>query len=179
MFTGEKVRLREYRKEDIPLALEYINDPEIKKYLVTVAPLPVLLHNEEKWFEKISADKPEEYSFAIETLDGKYIGGCGINKIDWKNSSAEVGIFIGDKNYWGKGYGTDTMKVLVRFIFDQMNIHKVKLKVKAFNERAIRSYGKCGFKEEGVLRGEVFIDGQYHDEILMGILREEYLEIYK
>jgi RimJ/RimL family protein N-acetyltransferase len=87
---------------------------------------------------------------------------------------AVVGIFIGDKNYWGKGYGTDAMSVLVKFIFEQMNIHKVKLNVFSYNERAIKSYEKCGFKVEGVLRQEIFRDGKYYDEIIMGLLKEEY-----
>lgn len=90
---------------------------------------------------------------------------------------AVEGIFIGDKKYWGKGYGTDAMRVLVKFIFEQMNIHKVKLNVYSFNERAIKSYEKCGFKVEGVLRQEIFRDGRYYDEIIMGLLKEEYYNL--
>ena len=174
MFTGEKVRLREYRREDVQLAQAYINDYEVKRLLHPGIPYPYTYEDEMKWFENNSATK-DIYSFAIETLeDNKYIGGCGINNIDWKNSVAVVGIFIGDKNYWGKGYGTDAMKILVSFIFDQLNIHKIKLHVFSFNQRAIRSYEKCGFKTEGILRDEIFKDGKYHDDIVMGILREEY-----
>lgn len=94
-------------------------------------------------FNSTTKSKDAQLDKAIETLDeGRYIGGCGINSLDWKNSVATVGIFIGDKNYWGKGYGTDAMKVLLRFIFEQMNINKVKLFVYSFNERAIKSYEK-------------------------------------
>lgn len=174
MLTGEKVRLREYRKEEVQQVHNYINDPEVKSLLHPGIPYPYTLEDEIKWFEYNSAAN-DIYNFAIETLEGsKYIGGCGVNKIDWKNSVAVVGIFIGDKRYWGKGYGTDAMKVLVSFIFDQMNIHKIKLSVFSFNQRAIRSYEKCGFKTEGILRKEIFKDGKYHDDIVMGILREEY-----
>lgn len=174
MYTGNKVRLREYRKDDIEKALTYINDSEIKKLLNAGIPFPNTYQDEEKWVLGMSSSK-ETYSFAIETLeDGKYIGGCGINDIDWKNSVALVGIFIGDKEHLGKGYGTDAMKVLVKFIFEQMNIHKVKLNVFSFNERAIKSYEKCGFVKEGVLRDEIFRDGKYYDEIIMSILREEF-----
>lgn len=71
----------------------------------------------------------DTYNFVIETLaDNKYIGGCGVNEIDWKNSKVVLGIFIGDKEYWNKGYGTDAMKVLTKFIFEQMNINKIKQK---------------------------------------------------
>lgn len=174
MYKGEKIRLREYKKEDIKLAQEYINDSEIKKLLNPGIPFLYTYEDEEKWYENLSASK-DTYNFAIETLeDKKYIGGCGINEVDWKNSYVVVGIFIGDKDYLGKGYGTDAMKVLMHFIFEQMNIHKIKLNVFSFNQRAIKSYEKCGFKVEGILRDELFVDGKYHDEVSMGILREEY-----
>lgn len=174
MYKGEKIRLREYKKEDIKLAQEYVNDSEIKKLLNPGIPFLYTYEDEEKWYENLSASK-DTYNFAIETLeDKKYIGGCGINEVDWKNSYVVVGIFIGDKDYLGKGYGTDAMKVLMNFIFEQMNIHKIKLNVFSFNKRAIKSYEKCGFKVEGILRDELFVDGKYHDEVSMGILREEY-----
>lgn len=174
MYSGKKVRLREYRKEDIPVAQNYINDPEVKRLLHPGIPYLYTFEDEQKWFDNLSATK-DVYSFAIETLDDKkYIGGCGVNKIDWKNRVAEVGIFIGDKEYWNKGYGSDAMKIMVEFIFHQMNINKVKLNVFSFNERAIKSYEKCGFKKEGILRQEVYRDDKYYDAIIMGMLKEEY-----
>lgn len=176
MLTGKKVRLRAYRREDLPLALEYINEPEVKANLVIGIPLPLKPEEEEKWYESLSVAKPETFSFAIETLDEpRYIGGCGLNKIDWKNRVAQVGIFIGLELYRGQGYGTDAMKVLLKFIFDQMNMNKVRLEVFSFNARAIKSYQKCGFVKEGAMRQELFRDGQYHDIVAMGILRDEWL----
>lgn len=178
MFTGKKVRLREYRKEDIQLAVDYINDPEVKKFMLTVTPFPIPTHSQEKFIEGLITDNLERYAFAIETLeDGKYIGGCGLNNLDWKNSVVTVGIFIGDKNYWGKGYGTDAMKTFINFIFNELNVNKVKLATVSFNERAIRCYEKCGFKQEGVLRQEIFKGGKYHDEIIMSILKEDYFGV--
>lgn len=174
MYFGDKVKLRAYKKEDIPLACEYMNDSETKKLLVNNIPFPMSLEQEEKWFEGLAGLK-DTYNFAIEALEeGKYIGGCGINSINWLSRIVTVGIFIGDKNYWGKGYGTDAMKVLLRFIFEQMNMNKVKLNVFGFNQRAKRSYEKCGFKVEGVLKQEIFRDGQYYDDYAMAILFEEW-----
>lgn len=174
MYIGEKVRLREYRKEDMKQAQDFINDPEVKSLLNPGIPFLYTYEDQLKWFENNSATK-DTYSFAIETIaDSKYIGGCGINDVDWKNSVATVGIFIGDKKYWSKGYGTDAMKTLISFIFNEMNMNKVKLHVYSFNPRAIKSYEKCGFIKEGVLRQEIFRKGKYYDEIIMGLLRGEF-----
>ena len=174
MYDGKLVRLREYRKSDIKLVLEYINDVEVKRNLNPGIPFPYTMEDEEKWYETNSALN-DTYNFAIETIEDKiYFGGCGINNVDWKNSKVVVGIFIGNKDYWNNGYGTDAMNVLIKFIFEQMNINKIKLHVYSFNERAIKCYEKCGFKQEGVLRKELYRNGQYYDEILMGLLKEEY-----
>ncbi|MBS4537037.1 GNAT family N-acetyltransferase [Clostridium sp. D2Q-11] len=176
MFIGNKIKLREYTKDDVKKAQRYMNDPEVRGLLTPGIPYLYTLEDEEKWYASQSATN-DTYSFAIETLEeGKYIGGCGINKVDWKNSTVTIGIFIGDKDYWGKGYGTDAMEVLIKFIFKEMNINKIKLNVFSFNERAQKSYEKCGFKVEGILRQEIFRDGEYHDDIIMSLLREEFSE---
>lgn len=173
MYTGKLVRLRAYETKDIEAAKTYINDPELKYYLMPGVPFPMTLSDETKFIEGISAFK-DNYSFAIDTLEGHYIGGCGLNNVDWKNRVAMVGIFIGDKDYWGKGYGSDAMTVLINFIFNEMNLNRIMLNVYGFNKRAIKSYEKCGFVKEGLLRQALFKGGQYHDEVIMSILREEY-----
>lgn len=169
MYYGSKIKLREYKREDVKLAYEYLNDSETKRLLVNKIPYPTILEQEEKWFESL-IDSKETYNFAIEDLEtGKYIGGCGINSINWLHRTATIGIFIGEKNYWGKGYGTDAVETLVKFIFEQMNLNKIKLNVFSFNERAKKCYEKCGFKVEGVLKEELFRDGQYYDIYLMAL----------
>jgi RimJ/RimL family protein N-acetyltransferase len=175
MYTGKLVRLRAYKKEDLPLAQVWLNDPEMKTNLAPGIPYPYTLEDEEKWYLGNTSSNNDVYTFAIEDLaTGSYIGGCGINWVDWKNSRAMVGIAIGNKDFLGKGYGTDAMEVLVAFIFNQMNIRKIKLMVYAFNERAIQSYKKCGFVVEGVKKLEVFKNGAYHDEIEMALFRDDW-----
>jgi RimJ/RimL family protein N-acetyltransferase len=112
--------------------------------------------------------------FAIEANDGKYIGGCGANNLDMKNRVAEVGIFIGDKDYLGKGYGTEAMELLLQFLFDEVNMNKVSLNVIAFNKRAVRSYEKASFKLEATAREAIYRLGRYNDLLTMSILKEEY-----
>lgn len=177
MYTGELVRLREYREEDIPLAKEYVNKAEIRQYTAIDVPFLYTLYNETKWFEKISPHNGGEYNFAIETLkEQKYIGGCSVAHMDYKNSVVTVGIMIGDTDYLSKGYGADALKVLIKFIFEEMNINKIKLHVYDFNLRAQRCYEKVGFKKECVLKEELFRKGKYHDIIQMSIFKRDYFK---
>ena len=146
MYFGEKVCLRAYKEDDIPKATAMMNDTELKKYLVTTIPFPTCLWEEQGWVKSQKNNANGEYNFAIEDLETKeYIGGCGIQKVNWLARVATVGIMIGNKAYWGKGYGTDAMKTLTKFIFQDMNINKIRLGTFSFNERAQKCYKKCGF----------------------------------
>lgn len=175
MYTGKLIKLREYREADIPHAQTFINDPDIKFNMTPGVPWPLTLKDEQQFIHGITSGQ-DNYCFAIETLDtGAYIGGCGINWLDWKNSRAMIGIFIGPAEFQGRGYGTDAMHVLISFIFNEMNIRKIKLLVYAFNERAVKCYQKCGFVVEGIKKAEVFKQGAYHDEIEMALFREDWL----
>lgn len=174
MLLGKRVRLRDVREEDLALDYRYINDPEVALNKRSGIPYPTTFQKEQEWYESLKKNK-DTYDFAIEALDEKlYIGGCGIYEIDWNNGVCEVGIYIGDKNFRGKGYGTEAMKLLLDFIYEQTNLNKVQLEVFSFNQRAICSYKKCGFVVEGRIRQRIFRNGEYHDKVIMGLLREEY-----
>lgn len=174
MLTGRLVRLREHREEDIKLAQEFFNNPEVVKTLYFGTPYPVTYADQKSFLERSSAFK-DDYNFAIETIEEpRYIGSCGIKCVDWKNSRVELGISIGERRLHGKGYGTDAIATLVGFIFDEMNINKIKLEVVAFNEGAIRCYEKAGFKKEGLLKREIYRGGRYHDLVVMAIFRADY-----
>jgi len=117
----------------------------------------------------------EMNSFVIRTLvDDRLIGMVDLSGFDWVAGSAWVGIGIGEPGDWGKGYGTDAMRVLLRFAFAGLNLHRVNLNVFGYNERAVRSYLKCGFKEEGRQRQFLNRDDRRWDLIFMGILKEEW-----
>ena len=112
-------------------------------------------------------------SFAIE-IDGVLIGQCALFNFEKVARTAEIGITIGDKAYWGQGLGKESIELLIDYGFRQLNLHKIHLKVHAANQRAIRAYKACGFMDEGCLRAHVWSNGNYDDLCLMGILRSEW-----
>lgn len=121
-------------------------------------------------------DRPIDlFGFAIRTLaDDRLIGLIGLYTTFQPQREAFMGIQIGERDYWGKGYGTDALRVLLRYAFDELNLYRVSLSVLEGNERAMRSYEKCDFRYEGRERQAWAYDGRRWDEIFMGLLREEW-----
>ena len=175
MIYGERVRLRAIEHDDVKYYYAWVNDPDVTRNLSLY--LPMSNRDEEHWFERVTQGDPNERPLAIEVRDGdgwKLIGNCGVFSIEWVNSSAELGIMIGDKSCWNKGYGTEVMNLLLRHCFETLNLNRVFLRVYADNPRAIRAYRKAGFVEEGRMREAVFKHGKYDDVILMSVLRSDW-----
>jgi RimJ/RimL family protein N-acetyltransferase len=180
---GKLVRIRAYEKSDLDAVMAWVNDEEVTRNLGG-GPLsfPVSRAQEEQFLETAmhSGANATNKMFAIETLaERRYIGGIDLRGIDWLDRHAEIGIAIGDKSCWSKGYGTDAMRVIMRMGFETMGLNRLWLKVLAFNERGIHCYQKCGFRREGVLREDRLVGGVYYDGIIMGILAREYRELAK
>jgi diamine N-acetyltransferase len=172
MLYGTMVRLRAIERDDIPLFVKWFNDPEVRQHLAMYRPLS--LAQEEKWFERHAEPDPAEHIFAIETQEGVHIGNVGLHDLNWKDRGGELGIVIGEKAYWGQGYGSDAIMTMLGFAFGELNLHRVFLRVNADNPRAIRSYEKCGLRQEGILRDAVFTEGQYKHQHIMSILQTEF-----
>jgi RimJ/RimL family protein N-acetyltransferase len=140
------------------------------------------LNSEKKikeWIEKQieSGFKPHQYFFSVRTLaEDKYIGFLAI-WVDLIHSEAWVGLGIGERDFWSKGYGTDMMKLCQGYVFDELCLERLSLGVFDYNPRARRSYEKCGFRLEGRIRGELFREGKRYDGLYMGILREEWRQL--
>jgi RimJ/RimL family protein N-acetyltransferase len=174
MIEGGKINLRAPDMGDIDRMARWMNDRDVTRNLAFRYQLSIAA--EEAWLRDRTS-QPMSYtqtSFAIETKDGAHIGGCGIHTGQVESRVASVGIYIGEKERWGHGYGTDAVRTLVRFGFEEMNLNRIWLHVFASNERAIASYLKCGYVEEGRLRQSHFADGVYSDVVTMAILREEW-----
>jgi RimJ/RimL family protein N-acetyltransferase len=174
MLKGEKVILRALKREDLQRQWAFNNDLEIEVLGGGDPPEPQSLERLEAEFDASTQKGGRDgTSFAIEA-DGKYIGGCGLFHFDQIAHTCEMGIGIGDRAYWGHGYGRDAIRVVLDYAFRLRNLHKVWLTVNSDNERAIRSYERCGFVEEGRLRKHVWNNGRYIDLVYMGVLREEW-----
>jgi RimJ/RimL family protein N-acetyltransferase len=173
MIAGSKVRLRAFREDDLKNSVAWLNNPAVTRFLLHMRPWS--LAEEKAWIERVMRnDDPSAVTFVVETTDGEYVGSTGLTHIDPRNRNAEAGIVIGRPEEWGRGLGTDAMKTLLRHAFEELNLHRVSLRVYAFNERAIRSYRTLGFVEEGRLRQAMFRHGTWHDVFVMGILAEEF-----
>ena len=175
MIQGERTRLRRVEKDDLPRCVQWLNDPEVRDGLAIYYPVNQAF--EERWFDAALDREPAAQPFAIEaaTESAKIlIGICSLHEIDWRNRAAQLGILIGDKAFWGRGYGTDALRTLVRWSFSELNLHRAWLKVYEDNARALRSYQKVGFKQEGRLREDRFHKGRYFDTLVMSILRTEF-----
>lgn len=170
--NGKKVELRAIQKADLPKFVEWINDTKVNKFLLHYRPMT--LEEELLWYDKKIVEKNDVYFSIVAKKEKKLIGSTNLHKIDTKNRCAEIGMMIGDKYYWGKGYGTDALTLLVDYGFNTLNLNRIELTYIEFNERAKNCYTNVGFKEEGIKRKAQFIDGKYWDVVMMGLLRSEW-----
>lgn len=181
IFKGELVRLSAVDHEELGKAYSKWNrDSELKRFLDTEA---ARLHSAKasvKFFEKmVEENSPAHHYFMIRALeDGRLLGDINLDVINnWSSRDSFVGLGIHNREDWGKGYGTDSMKIILRFAFTEINLRRVTLTVFEYNPRAIRSYEKVGLKHEGRLRGALLRDGKRWDMFYMGILYDDWKEM--
>jgi RimJ/RimL family protein N-acetyltransferase len=174
ILAGERVRLRGVRDEDLPTLAKWEMDPGRMATLSNWVVPPSEAAAKER-IAKWSANEQDNLGFAIETLDDPpvLVGNVGMWGARPKDRCATIGIALG-REYIGRGYGTDAMRVIVSYGFREMGLHRIQLGVAPFNPAGIRAYEKAGFTEEGRLRESVLHDGRWYDEVLMSILDHEW-----
>ena len=173
LLVGERVRLRATLDADLPAVAAALMDPAIRvTQSRTAAPMSEAAAREmvAEW----AANKGADVGFSIETIeDRQLVGHVGLFGTTVKDRGAEVGIML-LRPYLGQGYGTDAMRLMVGFGFRELGLHRIELNVYAYNVRAIASYRKVGFVEEGRQREAIHHDGQWHDNMQMSILEQEW-----
>lgn len=165
--TGTKCYLSTVDLDDAPVFTKWLCDYEVTRYL-TEAPSCFPLHAEKEALDRLS--RVHNYTI-VDLLTDKPIGICGFTAIDHLNQTGEVGIIIGAKEFWGKGYGSEALSLLVDYGFRVLNFHTVMLKVCSLNKRAIRCYEKVGFKTFGIRKEAELREGRYRDVVYMDMIR--------
>ena len=138
---GETIKLREYRQDDVPWIRLWVNDPAITSNLSDIFLYPHTQRSTEEFVASMMENKPDAQGFVIcDHGSEQYIGNVNLDAIDWKNRVASVGIVLGNAEYFGRGIGTEAMRLLIGFSFGELNLNRLELEVYDFNARAIRCY---------------------------------------
>ncbi len=161
------VRLRALEPADLDRSLAWVNDPEITRFTGTL--YPISMAQEQEWYARLQHDAAQRV-FALVDREGRHVGNGGFRDIQTVPRKAELWIYLGDKSAQNAGLGTAAIQELVRFGFERMNLHRIWVRVFAYNERARRAFEKAGFEPEGRLRDDVFRDGRYHDTHVLSLL---------
>ncbi len=172
MITGKKTSLRAIEPSDANSYHKWINDPETNYWRGLYHPT-----NEaqaQDFIEKQAVPSADRLSLAIETTEGQLAGLVGLRNICARSRRAEVWIYLGAKEHWGGGLGTDAIASLCSYAFEQMNLHRIWLECEPANIGAVRCYEKNGFQQEGLLRDGYYRHGQYRDTIMMALLRTDW-----
>lgn len=177
MFNTRRISLQRMTENDIAKYHDWKNDFEV---MTTTSPyLDTYSFNETKEFvTNVILNNPNSKSYMIVDIEtNNPIGITSLVNIDWKNRNAECIIDIGEKEYWGQGFGKESLSLLLQYAFLELNLKRVGLKVYSFNERAINLYTNLGFSKEGEIRENIFRNGSWYNTIIMGLLSEEYTKV--
>ena len=169
--VGKKCYLSPIFPEEADTIVVWFNDIVVTKYLPT-AGRPYSLSKEKEILEKMAK---EEHVYAIIDADlGRMIGIVGLHNIEHFNSTADLEIVIGEKEYWNRGYGEEASRLMLDFGFNILNLRNIMISVIDYNVRAYRCYEKIGFKEIGRRRQAYTIAGKHYDIIFMDLIRDDF-----
>lgn len=173
--AGERILLRSLEADDLERFRAWFADREVVKYSLGAWIFPWSKSETATWLKRTLEEKEETLSLGVVEKETKQlIGYAGIASISRINRSGEYYILLGEKNCWGKGYGTEATRLIIHYGFASLNLHRIMLTVSSLNTGGVKAYTKAGFQQEGVLRQACYRDGAYHDKIVMAILRPEW-----
>ncbi len=172
---GDLVVLRKHVPENVEAFQRWYSDPDVAR-LARYQDAPMRSDEIDRFFQ-LRALGHESLTMAIHERDsGRLVGSCAFSQVDGDNGSAMYHITIGEKDVWGRGYGTEATRLMLDHAFGTLGLHRVALTVFEFNERAIRAYRRCGFVVEGRARESIWRDGRWWDELAMSVIVSEWQE---
>ena len=171
--VGEKVALGPIRRDLLPLSTRWMNDFEVCRNLAT-GWRPVTPESEVEWYENASRREHDRLFLIYELSTLRPIGHAGLHRIDLLHRTAEYGIFIGEKDCWNRGYGTEVTSLVLDYGFTGLNLHNIFLWAIAFNQGGIRAYEKAGFRVIGRRREAHWLGGRAYDMVFMDCLATEF-----
>ena len=171
---GVKVFLRPLREADVnDRYLSWLNDGEVTKFL-EAGTFPVTAQELREFYQNVSKSRTDVLFAIVDKKTDLHIGNIKLGGINWIHRFADLGIMIGDKQYWSKGYGQEACSLLLKYAFGTLNLNKVTLGVYGNHTAAIRTYEKAGFQIEGKITGLLNFEGRYVDRVIMGISRQQF-----
>jgi RimJ/RimL family protein N-acetyltransferase len=170
--TGRRVYLRPFGRDDLQHIQKWWSDAELRKLIGEVAPMSRA--ETEKWYRELLVDKDRIWFVAVLKKSDRVIGEAGLLRMFRPWRSTDMTIIIGEKDAWGKGYGTEIGHLLLDYAFRRLGFHRISIGVVGFNERALKFWQSLGFKKEGVRRDDYYYDKEFSDCIMMSILEDEY-----
>ncbi len=173
---GEFCYLSPINPDDASQYAEWLNDLEITKFLA-ISHHQLNIMRERAILEEMIKNNSQIFGIVDKKTD-KLIGNCSLFDVNHRSRKAELGIFIGAKDYWNKGYGTEAVKLILDYGFNILNLQNIIIKVYEFNKRAIAVYQKAGFRIIGSRRESKIFSGKKYDEIYMDILATEFESVY-
>ncbi len=159
--------------EEIEKFTEWMNDFKVTDYIGRSGYITTVI-GEKEWLENTAKNTESRIFDIIELKDNKLIGVISLENFNWIERSAVLGIFIGDRDFRNNGYGAEAINLLLEYGFKYLNLHSIRLELLSINERAHKCYSKCGFKDTGCNREQVFLNGKYYDKLHMDILENEF-----
>jgi RimJ/RimL family protein N-acetyltransferase len=167
-FTGEKINLVPLEREDMPFVMKWINNEGISFY--NGARFPISLHEQNTWYERTQNDKSKK-KLIICNKDGFKVGMISLFNIDHRNQNAEIGIYV-DTAYQGKGYAKEAINILVRFGFNELNMHKLYATILDFNVNSVKLFEAAGFSPEYIKKEVHYTDGRFCDVHVLSVFRK-------
>ena len=174
---GRRVYLRPFERDDLPYIQRWSNDAELRRLTGEVAPMSRA--ETEKWYKELLADKDRMWFVIALKKSDRVIGEAGLLRMFRPWRATDISIIIGEKDAWGKRYGTEGGRLLLDYAFKRLGFHRVSIGVVGFNKRALKFWESLGFKKEGVHRDEYYYNNEYSDFIMMSILEDEYRELHE